>query len=76
MPRPLDNPAVSRLRSYDGIICFGGEDWWYHNRGHYDMRMMRELSAHMPVLYINSLGMRVPRITEGSMFLRRIVRKL
>lgn len=76
MPRPLDNPAVSRQRSYDGIICFGGEDWWYHNRGHYDMRMMRELSAHMPVLYVNSLGMRVPRITEGSMFLRRIARKL
>ena len=29
----------------DGIICFGGEDWWYHNRGHYDIQMMRELSA-------------------------------
>jgi glycosyltransferase involved in cell wall biosynthesis len=38
--------------------------------------MMRELSAHVPVLYINSIGMRVPRLGEGAVFLRRIARKL
>src|SRR4051812_19988359 len=27
-------------RTFDGVICFGGGDWWYHNRGHYDMQMM------------------------------------
>jgi glycosyltransferase involved in cell wall biosynthesis len=63
-------------RNFDGIVCFGGEDWWYHNRGHYDMQMMRELSASTPVLYINSIGMRVPRPTEGAMFLSRVGRKL
>lgn len=63
-------------RHFDGIICFGGEDWWYHNRGHYDMQMMRELSKVVPVLYVNSIGMRVPRVGEGSMFVRRILRKL
>lgn len=62
--------------SFDGIICFGGEDWWYHNRAHYDMQMMRELSAHMPVLYVNSIGMRVPTVTEGGMFWKRVLRKL
>ncbi len=61
---------------FDGIICFGGEDWWYHNRAHYDMQMMRELSAHMPVLYVNSIGMRVPTVTEGGMFWKRVIRKL
>ena len=61
---------------FDGIICFGGEDWWYHNRAHYDMQMMRELSAHMPVLYVNSIGMRVPTVAEGGMFWKRVVRKL
>lgn len=63
-------------RQFDGIICFGGEDWWYHNRGHYDMQMMRELSRVVPVLYVNSIGMRVPRVGEGAMFARRIARKL
>lgn len=63
-------------RHYDGIICFGGEDWWYHNRGHYDMQMMSECSTVVPVLYINSLGMRTPRPSEGSMFITRLRRKL
>ncbi len=63
-------------RRFDGVLCFGGEDWWYHNRGHYDMQMMRELSAHVPVLYVNSIGMRAPKVAEGTMFFRRVRRKL
>lgn len=68
--------AAPDTREYDGVICFGGEDWWYHNRAHYDMQMMREFSAHVPVLYVNSIGMRVPTVTEGGMFFRRVIRKL
>jgi len=63
-------------QTFDGVICFGGEDWWYHNRGHFDMQMMREFSGTVPVLYVNSIGMRVPRISEGAMFVTRIRRKL
>ncbi|MFG0329803.1 MAG: glycosyltransferase [Phycisphaerales bacterium] len=62
--------------TFNGVICFGGEDWWYHNRGHYDMQMMREMSRRVPVLYVNSIGMRVPRVTEGRMFVTRVRRKL
>ncbi|MCC5787802.1 MAG: glycosyltransferase [Phycisphaerales bacterium] len=74
-------PSTSRdapvdVRAYDGVICFGGEDWWYHNRGHYDMQMMRECSASLPVLYVNSIGMRVPSAREGRMFVQRVRRKL
>lgn len=61
---------------FDGVVCFGGEDWWYHNRAHYDMQMMRELSRVVPVLYVNSIGMRVPTMTEGGMFFTRVRRKL
>ena len=61
---------------FDGVVCFGGEDWWYHNRAHYDMQMMRELSYRMPVLYVNSIGMRVPTVSEGGMFFKRVQRKL
>jgi glycosyltransferase involved in cell wall biosynthesis len=69
-------PADVAVRRFDGVICFGGEDWWYHNRGHYDMQMMVRLSAHMPVLYVNSIGMRTPSPAEGRMFVNRIRRKL
>jgi glycosyltransferase involved in cell wall biosynthesis len=62
--------------AFDGIICFGGVDWWYHNRGHYDLQMMRELSKRVPVLYINSIGMRPPLLSEGRMFWVRVKRKL
>lgn len=76
---PTPNPTQRDARApreCDGVVCFGGEDWWYHNRGHFDMQMMRELSAHTPVLYVNSIGMRVPRLGEGAMFFKRVRRKL
>ena len=70
-------PDDSRpVRHFDGIVCFGGVDWWYHNRGHYDLQMMRELRECVPVLYVNSIGMRRPSPAEGRMFLRRVGRKL
>jgi glycosyltransferase involved in cell wall biosynthesis len=62
--------------TFDGVICFGGVDWWYHNRGHYDIQMMRELSRRVPVLYVNSIGMKTPSVREGRMFLTRVTRKL
>jgi len=61
---------------FDGILCFGGEDWWYHNHGHFNLQMMREFSYRISVVYINSLGMRIPKASQDTAFLKRIVRKL
>ena len=63
-------------RACDGVICMGGSDWWYHNRGHYDMQIMRQMCTRMPVLYVNSIGMRTPSPGEGRMFVSRVRRKL
>lgn len=63
-------------RLIDGIICIGGEDWWYHNRGHYDFQIMQRLAKRMPVLFVNSLGVRMPSVGEGAHFAGRIGRKL
>ncbi|MBN1442307.1 MAG: glycosyltransferase [Planctomycetes bacterium] len=71
----LGEPAAPPQRLFDSVLCFGGEDWWYHNRGHFDMQLMRELSRTVPVLYMNSIGMRAPRPAEGRMFWRRLARK-
>jgi glycosyltransferase involved in cell wall biosynthesis len=64
------------LGAYDGILCFGGEDWWYHNRAHFDMQVMQCMARKLPVLYINSVGFRMPTVKEGTQFFRRIGRKL
>lgn len=65
-----------RDRLFDGIICFGGVDWWYHNRGHYDIQMMRRFAGVAPVLYVNSIGMRMPRPGASTMFVQRMSRKV
>ncbi len=64
------------LRDFDGIICIGGEDWWYHNRGHFDFQIMRRFAQQMPVLFVNSLGVRMPSVADTSQFATRISRKL
>ncbi|WP_028024952.1 glycosyltransferase [Enterovibrio calviensis] len=61
---------------YDGVIVFGSADWWVHNRGHYDMQFAKNFSQSVPVLYINSTGMRMPSLISGDGTLKRISRKL
>src|SRR5262245_25788746 len=61
---------------FDSVVCFAGVDWWYHNRGHYDMQMMRLFSRYVPILFVNSIGMRMPPLSEGSVVFTRVRRKL
>jgi glycosyltransferase involved in cell wall biosynthesis len=63
-------------QTFDGIVCIGGEDWWYHNRGHFDFQIMRRLARLWPVLFVNSLGVRIPSLTHDRHFAARIRRKL
>jgi glycosyltransferase involved in cell wall biosynthesis len=57
------------------FICFGGEDWWYHNRAHIDMQLMRRFSRLGTTLYINSIVMRKPNIGDRKSFTEKFVRK-
>lgn len=68
--------AESHGETFDGIICIGGEDWWYHNRGHFDFQIMRRIAQTRPVLFVNSLAVRMPSIREKSQFATRMTRKL
>ncbi len=61
---------------FDGIICIGGEDWWYHNRGHFDFQIMRRLAKDWPVLFVNSLAVRMPSLEHKGQFASKIGRKL
>lgn len=72
----LDAVAMDMQHAtFDGIICIGGEDWWYHNRGHFDFQVMRRLAKKCPVLFVNSLGVRMPKPSQDKAFMSRIVRK-
>ncbi|MHC4568331.1 MAG: glycosyltransferase [Planctomycetota bacterium] len=58
------------------FLCFGGEDWWYHNRAHTDMQLMRRFSRTGTSLYVNSIMMRKHKIIGGSRFVQKLVRKI
>ncbi|MBN2180466.1 MAG: glycosyltransferase [Sedimentisphaerales bacterium] len=57
------------------VLCFGGEDWWYHNRGHIDMQLMRRFAQKGKALYINSIVMQKLNIGQGRKFIQRFARK-
>ncbi len=66
----------ARPANCDGVVCFAAVDWWYHNRGHSECQIMRRLAGRVPVLWINSLGMRTPTPGKSDIVLRRYARKL
>ncbi|GAA2150978.1 glycosyltransferase family 1 protein [Kitasatospora kazusensis] len=59
----------------NGYVCFAAQDWWYHNRAHSDVQLMLNLARQRPVLFVNSIAMRMPLPGRSSQPLRRILRK-
>jgi glycosyltransferase involved in cell wall biosynthesis len=60
----------------DAVICFSGQDWWYHNRAHSDFQLMRRAAETRTVLFVNSIGMRMPLPGRSTQPMRRILRKV
>jgi glycosyltransferase involved in cell wall biosynthesis len=57
------------------IICFGGEDWWYHHP-HSKAHLMRKFArAGNKVVFVNSISMGLPALAHKDL-LPRIKRKL
>jgi hypothetical protein len=57
------------------IICFGGEDWWYHHP-HSKAHLMRKFArAGNKVNFVNSISMGLPGLMHKDL-LPRIKRKL
>jgi glycosyltransferase involved in cell wall biosynthesis len=57
------------------IICFGGEDWWYHHPHSKNHLMRRFARAGNKVIFVNSISMGLASIANKD-FLPRINRKL
>lgn len=57
------------------IICFAGEDWWYHHQ-HSKNHIMRRLArAGNRVIFVNSISMGLPSLANPDLF-SKIKRKL
>ncbi len=57
------------------IICFAGEDWWFHNP-HSNFHIMKEFAKDNRVLFVNSTGIKMPELKTGGFFWKRVRNKL
>src|SRR5262249_37014568 len=58
----------------ESIVCFAGEDWWYHHP-HSKNHILKRLARHNRVLFVNSITMGLPAIGNPDFF-HKIRRKL
>jgi glycosyltransferase involved in cell wall biosynthesis len=57
------------------IVCFGGEDWWYHHPHSKNHLMRRFAGAGNRVIFVNSISMGLPGLGHKDL-LPRVARKL
>ena len=57
------------------IICFAGEDWWYHNP-HSNLHIMKSFAKENRVLFVNSIGVRAPNFKKDKFVWKKIRNKL
>jgi glycosyltransferase involved in cell wall biosynthesis len=60
--------------SGESIVCFAGEDWWYHHP-HSKNHILKRLATENRVLFVNSITMGLPSFSNPDYFLK-IGRKL
>ena len=58
----------------ESIVCFAGEDWWYHHP-HSKNHLLKRYARHNKVLFVNSISMGLPSMANPDFFLK-IRRKL
>jgi len=57
------------------VVCFAGCDWWYHNHGLFCPQIMKRMANHSRVLFVNSLGMRIPSLRKDRSAVKKFIRK-
>jgi glycosyltransferase involved in cell wall biosynthesis len=58
----------------ESIVCFAGEDWWYHHP-HSKNHLLKRYARQNKVLFVNSISMGLPSMGNPDFFLK-IRRKL
>ncbi len=57
------------------IICFAGEDWWFHNP-HSNYHLMKVFAKQNRVLFVNSTGIKMPDFRSDKFAWKRVTNKL
>jgi glycosyltransferase involved in cell wall biosynthesis len=65
---------MSDLLQGESIVCFAGEDWWYHHP-HSKNHLLKRYARSNKVLFVNSITMGLPSMSNPDFFLK-IRRKL
>jgi glycosyltransferase involved in cell wall biosynthesis len=69
-------PPDPQILTGEDIVCFAGEDWWYHNP-HSNKHLMQALARNgNKVLFVNSTGVRAPNLFADRFAWKRVGRKL
>jgi glycosyltransferase involved in cell wall biosynthesis len=64
-----DPPQLDFGLSGESIICFAGEDWWYHHP-HSKNHILKRLARQNRVLFVNSITMGLPSVSNPDFFLK------
>src|SRR5437899_1455253 len=66
-------PASQQSGDYplsgESIVCFAGEDWWYHHP-HSKNHILKRMAKHNRVLFVNSITMGLPSISSPDFFMK------
>ncbi len=54
----------------------GGIDWWYGSHAHSELQLLRRVARTRRVLYVNSIGLRMPMPGKSTQPWRRVTRKV
>ncbi len=70
-------PVIESAKTLRGrnIICFAGEDWWFHNP-HSNLHLMKVFAKQNRVLFINSTGIKMPDFRNDRFVWKRVLNKL
>lgn len=62
-------PGQDATLEGESIVCFAGEDWWYHHP-HSKNHLLKRYAKRNKVLFVNSISMGLPSIVNPDFFLK------
>jgi glycosyltransferase involved in cell wall biosynthesis len=70
----IEDRKNKKVLEGESIVCFAGEDWWYHHP-HSKNHLLKRYAQRNKVLFVNSISMGLPSMSNPDFFLK-IKRKL
>ena len=69
-------PTTSSDAPAPAYVCMAGIDWWYSSHAHSELQLLRRVARTRRVLFVNSIGLRMPLPGRSTQPWRRVTRKI